>query len=105
MLVQSFTSVFELVGVPRLPRANPPRNPKINSSYISVGDPSAGHDHPAISDPDGHFALHPDPLNKRSWQTLSRGENATGADVEQRLRLLKVEVNNCRRRATTTAFL
>ena len=36
---------------------------------------------------------------------MSRGDNATGADVDQRLCLLDIKVNDRRRRATTTALL
>ena len=105
MLVESFDGVFELVGVPRLLRADLPRNPKTDGSCVSVGDPAARHNHSAVADPDGHLAVNPDPVNVSTRQTMSRGENATGADVEQRLGILHVEVNNCRRRATTTALL
>ena len=81
MLVESFDSILEFVGIPRLPRADPPRDPKINSSYISVGDPTARHKHSAVPDPDGHLALYPDPVNICTRQTMSRGEDATGTYI------------------------
>ena len=105
MLIQPFNCVFELVRVPRLPRADPPRNPKTHGSCVSVGDPAARHNHSAVADPDGHLALHPDPVNVFTRQTMPRDENTTGTYIEQRLGCLDVEVNNCHRRVTTTAFL